>query len=257
MKPAPFDYERPRTLDDALRLLAERGDDAIPLAGGQSLVPMMNLRLARPATVVDLNEVPGLDAIEERDGMLVIGAMARQRDVERSPLCTRLCPLLAIALRHVGNPQTRNRGTIGGNLAQADPASELPTVVAAAGGMIVLESADGIRELDAEAFFVRPYTNARASGELVVEVRIPALRADQGWGFEELAPSFTAHAILAVSAVAGGGSVRAAVAGVPGSPRVVSGPDDLADVADPHHRAAATDMVRRVSARALEGITAA
>jgi aerobic carbon-monoxide dehydrogenase medium subunit len=257
MKPAPFQYERPRTLDDALRLLAERGDDAVPLAGGQSLVPMMNLRLARPGTVVDLNDLPGLDGIEEQDGMLVIGAMARQRDVERSPLCARQCPLLASALRHVGNPQTRNRGTIGGNLAQADPASELPTVVAACGGVIVLASVDGTRELDARAFFVRPYTNARAAGELLVEVRIPALRDDQGWAFEELAPSYTAHAILAVSAVADAGGVRAAVAGVPGSPRLVSHPDDLADVADPHHRAAAGDLVRRVSAQALERMTAA
>jgi aerobic carbon-monoxide dehydrogenase medium subunit len=257
VKPAPFQYERPRTLDDALRLLAERGDDAVPLAGGQSLVPMMNLRLARPGTVVDLNDLPGLDGIEEQDGMLVIGAMARQRDVERSPLCARQCPLLASALRHVGNPQTRNRGTIGGNLAQADPASELPTVVAACGGVIVLASVDGTRELDARAFFVRPYTNARAAGELLVEVRIPALRDDQGWAFEELAPSYTAHAILAVSAVADAGGVRAAVAGVPGSPRLVSHPDDLADVADPHHRAAAGDLVRRVSAQALERMTAA
>jgi aerobic carbon-monoxide dehydrogenase medium subunit len=257
VKPAPFQYERPRTLDDALRLLAERGDDAVPLAGGQSLVPMMNLRLARPGTVVDLNDLPGLDGIEEQDGMLVIGAMARQRDVERSPLCARQCPLLASALRHVGNPQTRNRGTIGGNLAQADPASELPTVVAACGGVIVLASVDGTRELDADAFFVRPFTNARAAGELLVEVRIPALRDDQGWAFDELAPSYTAHAILAVSAVADAGGVRAAVAGVPGSPRLVSHPDDLANVADPYHRAAACDLVRRVSAQALERMTAA
>jgi aerobic carbon-monoxide dehydrogenase medium subunit len=257
VKPAPFQYERPRTLDDALRLLAERGDDAVPLAGGQSLVPMMNLRLARPGTVVDLNDLPGLDGIEEQDGMLVIGAMARQRDVERSPLCARQCPLLASALRPVGNPQTRNRGTIGGNLAQADPASELPTVVAACGGVIVLASVDGTRELDADAFFVRPFTNARAAGELLVEVRIPALRDDQGWAFDELAPSYTAHAILAVSAVADAGGVRAAVAGVPGSPRLVSHPDDLANVADPYHRAAAGDLVRRVSAQALERMTAA
>jgi aerobic carbon-monoxide dehydrogenase medium subunit len=257
VKPAPFQYERPRTLDDALRLLAERGDDAVPLAGGQSLVPMMNLRLARPGTVVDLNDLPGLDGIEEQDGMLVIGAMARQRDVERSPLCARQCPLLVSALRHVGNPQTRNRGTIGGNLAQADPASELPTVVAACGGVIVLASVDGTRELDADAFFVRPFTNARAAGELLVEVRIPALRDDQGWAFDELAPSYTAHAILAVSAVADAGGVRAAVAGVPGSPRLVSHPDDLANVADPYHRAAAGDLVRRVSAQALERMTAA
>jgi aerobic carbon-monoxide dehydrogenase medium subunit len=257
VKPAPFDYERPRSLDDALQLLAERGDDAIPLAGGQSLVPMMNLRLARPAIVVDLNEIPGLDGIHERDGMLVIGAMARQRDVERSPLCLGLCPLLASALRHVGNPQTRNRGTIGGNLAQADPASEIPTVVAACGGVIRLASRVGTRELDCNAFFTRPYTNARSPDELVVEVRIPALQRDQGWAFEEVAPSYTAHAIVAVSAVADAGGIRAAVAGVPRSPRVVSHPGELDDVADPYRRAVAADLVRRVSAQALEMVAAA
>ena len=257
MKPAPFDYERPRSLDDALQLLAERGDDAIPLAGGQSLVPMMNLRLARPAIVVDLNEIPGLDGIHERDGMLVIGAMTRQRDVERSPLCLGLCPLLASALRHVGNPQTRNRGTIGGNLAQADPASEIPTVVAACGGVILLASRKATRELDCDAFFTRPYTNARSPDELVVEVRIPALQRDQGWAFEEVAPSYTAHAIVAVSAVADAGGIRAAVAGVPGSPRVVRHPAELADVTDPYRRAIAANLVQRVSAQALERVAAA
>ena len=189
--------------------------------------------------------------------MLVIGAMARQRDVERSPLCLRLCPLLASALRHVGNPQTRNRGTIGGNLAQADPASELPTVVAACGGVILLASRDGTRELDCDAFFTRPYTNARSPDELVVEVRIPVLQRDQGWAFEEVAPSYTAHAIVAVSAVADAGGIRAAVAGVPGSPRVVSHPAELADVADPYRRAVAADLVQRVSAQALERVAAA
>ena len=257
MKPAQFDYERPSSLDGALQLLAERGDDATPLAGGQSLVPMMNLRLARPAMVVDLNEIPGLDGIVERDGMLVIGAMARQRDVERSPLCLRLCPLLATALRHVGNPQTRNRGTVGGNLAQADPASEIPTVVAACGGVIVLASLDGTRELDCDAFFTMPYTNARTPGELVVEVRIPVLRRDQSWAFEEVAPSYTAHAIVAVSVVAdAGGGVSAAVAGVAGRPRVVSHPDELADVTDPYRRALAADLVQRASAHALERVAA-
>jgi carbon-monoxide dehydrogenase medium subunit len=212
---------------------------------------MMNLRLAQPATLVDLNEVAGFDGIDEQDGMLVIGAMARQRDVERSPLCARLCPLLTAALRHVGNPQTRNRGTIGGNLAQADPASELPTVVAACGGVIVLESVAARRELKPDEFFVMPYTNARRPNELVVEVRIPRLRDDQGWAFEELATSFTAHAIIAVSAVADADGIRAAVAGLSGSPRVVGHPEDLADVADPYRRAVAADVVQRVSVRAL------
>jgi carbon-monoxide dehydrogenase medium subunit len=251
VKPAAFAYERPASLEEALDLLAH-DDDAAPLAGGQSLVPMMNLRLAQPATIVDLNEIPGLDGIEERDGALVIGAMARQRDVERSPLVARMCPLLTAALHHVGNPQTRNRGTIGGNLAHADPISELPTVVAAWGAVIVLRSRAGTRELGAAEFFIGPYTTGRLPGELVAEVRFPALRDGQGWAFDELAWSFTAHPVVAVSAVTELGHVRAAVAGVPGSPLVVSGAGDLAGVEDPYRRAVAADMVQRVAARALE-----
>jgi carbon-monoxide dehydrogenase medium subunit len=252
MKPAPFAYQRPASLDEALALLAEHGDEAVPLAGGQSLVPMMNLRLAQPATLVDLNEIPDLDGIEERDGTLVIGAMARQRDVERSPVVGRLCPLLPAALHHVGNPQTRNRGTIGGNLAHADPTSEVPTVIAACGAQLVLTSAAGSRAVGAAEFFLGPYMTGRLPGELVTEVRIPALRPGQGWAFEELSWSFTAHPIVAVSAVVGGDAVRAAVAGVEGAPRMVSDAAELADVEDPHRRAAAADLVRRATARALE-----
>jgi CO/xanthine dehydrogenase FAD-binding subunit len=121
----------------------------------------------------------------------------------------------------------------------------------------VLASRNGTRELDCDAFFTRPYTNARSPGELVVEVRIPVLQRDQGWAFEEVAPSYTAHAMVAVSAVADTGGIRAAVAGVPRSPRVVSDPDELADVADPYRRAVAADLVQRVSAQALERVAAA
>ena len=252
MKPARFDYLRPASLAEALTLLAEHGDEAVPLAGGQSLVPMMNLRLAQPATLLDLNEIPGLDGIHERDGVLVIGAMARQRDIERSPLAGRLCPLLPAALHHVGNPQTRNRGTIGGNLAHADPTSELPTVIAACGAEIVLASAGGTRAVDAAAFFLGPYATSRLPDELVTEVRIPAMPSGQGWAFEELSWSFTAHPIVAVSAVVTGDGVRAAVAGIDGAPRVVMDADDLAGVGDPHRRSAATDLVRRATALAFE-----
>ena len=257
MKPAPFHYERPRSLDDALSLLERHGDDAVPLAGGQSLVPMMNLRLAQPAVVVDLNEIPGLDGIEERDGALVIGAMARQRDVERSALCERLCPLLPAALHHVGNPQTRNHGTVGGNLAHADPLSELPTVVAACRASIVLAGPDGTRQLAAAEFFLGPYQTACAPGELMVEVRIPPLEPGQGWAFEELAPTFTAHPIVAVSAVADAAGVRAAVAGIDGSPRVVTHTDELAGVEDDHRWAVAVELLRRASSRALQRAGAA
>jgi len=250
VKPPRFDYLAPTSLDEALALLGQHGEEAKILAGGQSLVPLLNFRLVRPAHLVDLNEIPGLDRVEERDGALVIGSMARQRDVERSPLVGRLCPLLAAALHHVGNPQTRNRGTIGGNLAHADPTSELPTVIAACRAVIVLRSRDGSRELRAEEFFAGPYTTGRLPGELVYEVRIPALGHGQGWVFDELSSSYTAHPIVAVSAVTDGDGLRAAVAGVDGSPRVVSDAGELADVDDPHRRAVAIDMVQR-AARAL------
>jgi CO/xanthine dehydrogenase FAD-binding subunit len=252
VKPAAFQYARPRSLDEALALLAEHGDDATPLAGGQSLVPMMNLRLAQPALVVDLNDLAELAHVERRDGMLAVGALARQRDVERSPECRDLCPLMAEALRFVGTPQTRNRGTIGGNLAHADPTSELPAVVVACGGEVVLASRRGTRELPAADFFAGPHMTAREPDELLVEVRVPAFEPGTGWAFEELAWSFTAHPIVAVAAVTGSDGVRVAVSGVAGSP-LLTGPDeDLAAVADGFRRSAAGDLIQRTAARATE-----
>ncbi len=246
MKPAAFDYARPRSLEEALDLLAEHGDDATPLAGGQSLVPMMNLRLAQPALVVDLNDLAELAFVERRDGMLTVGALARQRDVERAPECRELCPVMAEALRFVGTPQTRNRGTIGGNLAHADPTSELPAVLVACGAAVVLAGRRGTRELPASEFFSGPHTTAREPDELLVEVRIPALAPGTGWAFEELAWSFTAHPIVAVAAVADAAGLRAAVSGISGSPVLVDEPpDDLASAADGFRRSAASDLVRR------------
>jgi len=251
VKPAAFDYARPRSLEEALDLLAEHGDDATPLAGGQSLVPMMNLRLAQPALVVDLNDLAELAFVERRDGMMAVGALARQRDVERAPECRDLCPLMAEALRFVGTPQTRNRGTIGGNLAHADPTSELPAVVTACCGIVVLASRRGTREVAAADFFSGPHMTAREPDELLVEVRVPAFAHGTGWAFEELAWSFTAHPIVAVAAVADAASVRAAVSGISGSPILVAGPDDdLAGGSDDFRRSAARDLVRRTVERA-------
>ncbi len=250
MKPAAFEYARPRSLDEALDLLAEHGDDATPLAGGQSLVPMMNLRLAQPTMVVDLNDLAELAYVERRDGQLAVGALARQRDVERSPECRQLCPVMAEALRFVGTPQTRNRGTIGGNLAHADPTSELPAVVAACGGEVVLAGRRGTRQLAAADFFAGPHMTAREPDELVVEVRVPAFAPGTGWAFEELAWSFTAHPIVAAAAVADAAGVRVAVSGVAGSPLVAGPDDDLAAVADDFRRSAAGDLIRRTAKRA-------
>jgi carbon-monoxide dehydrogenase medium subunit len=251
LKPAAFDYARPRSLDEALDLLAEHGDDATPLAGGQSLVPMMNLRLAQPVLVVDLNDLAELAFVERRDSQLAVGALARQRDVERAPDCRELCPVMADALRFVGTPQTRNRGTIGGNLAHADPTSELPAVLVACDATVVLAARRGTRELPAADFFSGPHMTAREPDELVTEVRVPAFAPGTGWAFEELAWSFTAHPIVAVAAVAGAGGVRVAASGISGSPVLVAGPeDDLAGVADDFRRSAAGDLVRRAVARA-------
>ena len=170
MKPPRFDYLVPTSLDEALALLGQHGEEAKVLAGGQSLVPLLNFRLVRPAHLVDLNEIRGLDQIRADDGHLVIGAMARQRAVETSTLIRERCPLLAEAMPQIGHVQIRNRGTFGGSLAHADPAAELPAVVAALGGEIVLQSARGRRRLSADQFFVGYLTTAAEPTELLVEV---------------------------------------------------------------------------------------
>src|SRR2546421_8257542 len=154
MKPTRFEYLAPASLDEALAILARHGDEAKVLAGGQSLVPLLSFRLVRPAYLVDLNDVGGLAGIRVDDGHLAIGAMTRQRAVETSPLVRERCPLLAEAMPQIGHVQIRNRGTVGGSLAHADPAAELPAVVAALDGEIVLQSARGRRQLTAEQFFV-------------------------------------------------------------------------------------------------------
>ncbi len=200
MKPPRFDYLAPRSLDEALAHLAAHGDDAKVLAGGQSLVPLLNFRLVRPAYLVDLNEVTGLDGIRLQDGHLVIGAMARQRVVETSALARERCPLMTEALAQVGHVQIRNRGTVGGSLAHADPASELPAVVAALDGELVLQSARGRRTLSAERFFRGYLTTAAAPDELLAEVRVPVTPPRTGSAFVELSRRHGDFAIVGVAA---------------------------------------------------------
>jgi carbon-monoxide dehydrogenase medium subunit len=173
MKPVPFAYEAPETIDEALALLAEHGDDGTVLAGGQSLVPMLNLRLVRPRVLVDVNRLPGLDGvIAQPDGGLRLGALARAAAVERDPAVAAGWPGLREGLRYSGHPQIRNRGTIGGNVAHADPASELPAVLVALDGVITLRSREGARDVAAADFFLGPYTTARRPGELLTEIRL-------------------------------------------------------------------------------------
>ena len=173
MKPPPFGYHAPATVDEACTLLASL-EDAKVLAGGQSLVPLLNFRLARPAHLVDINRIGNLDRIYERDGGVAIQALARQAAVEDSDLVDRVCPLLGAAIRLVAHRVIRNRGTVCGSLAHADPASELPAVLLALGGHVVVRSTRGERAIEAGALFQGVMETALAPDELLVETWFPA-----------------------------------------------------------------------------------
>lgn len=187
MKPAKFEYFAPTSLAEALGLLEEHGDDAKVLAGGQSLMPMLNMRLARPKVVADINRIPGLDYISPTpDGGLAIGALTRQRSVEKSTVVKERIPVLAAAMPSIGHFQIRNRGTVGGSISHADPAAELPAVCLALDGEFVLSSASNQRVLKAENFFISPLTTAIEPGELLTEIRLPARSEEWRWGFQEV-----------------------------------------------------------------------
>lgn len=201
MKPAAFTYFAPSSLDQAVSLLAERAPEAKPLAGGQSLIPLMNFRLAQPRYLIDLNRIPELSYIREVDGILAIGSMTRQFEAERSELVSRTTPLLTEALRFTGHPTIRHRGTVGGALAHADPAAELPAVAIALGAELVARGPAGTRTIPAGEFFLGPLSTALAPDELLVEVRIPQLPPRAGWAFLELSRRHGDFAIVGVAAV--------------------------------------------------------
>lgn len=185
MKPAAFDYVRPASLAEALQALARHGSNGRVLAGGQSLVPMMNLRVVKPAVLVDINRIPGLNGIKQDGSELVIGALARHADLMSSELIAKHCPLMAEAYPHVAHGPIRNRGTLAGNISHADPSSEMPAVLAACNATIVASSAKGSRKIAAGEFFTAPLTNALATGEMVTEIRVPVAPAGQGWAWLE------------------------------------------------------------------------
>lgn len=200
MKPAPFQYAAPSSVEETLALLRAHGGDGKVLAGGQSLVPLLNMRLARPAVVIDLNRVLALDYIREDERDVVIGAMTRQRTAELSPLIRQKTPLLADALPNIGHPQIRNRGTIGGSIAHADPSAELPAVLAALDGAVVVRGPRGTRNVAAEEFFVSYLTTALKPDELLMEVRFPK-HERQGTAFLEVARRHGDYALVGVAAV--------------------------------------------------------
>lgn len=197
MKPAPFAYVRAESVGHAVEVLNEHGADAKPLAGGQSLVPALNMRLARPSVLVDLNRVGGLDAISEDNGSVSVGALARQSSVLRAGLVRERSPLLAEALGFVGHVVTRNRGTVAGSIAHADPAAELPLALVALGGSVVTSR----RVLAAEDFFVASFMTALEPDELVVATKWPCRRAGDGSAFEEFAPRHGDFALAAAACV--------------------------------------------------------
>jgi carbon-monoxide dehydrogenase medium subunit len=187
MKPAIFEYFAPATLDETLDLLHEHGEDAKVLAGGQSLMPLMNLRLARPKVVIDINRLSGLDKIAATaEGGLAIGALARHRAVERSPLVREQNPLLASTMPLIGHFQIRNRGTMGGSLAHADPAAELPALAVLLGCEVSLASKDGVRTVAAADFFLGYMATAIEPGELLTEIRFPSWRSGAAWAIDEI-----------------------------------------------------------------------
>jgi len=201
MKPPTFDYYDPATLEEALELMERYGSEAKVLAGGQSLMPLLNLRLARPSVLVDLNRIPGMDGVGREDGWLRVGALARQWDVEHAPEVVRHLPVLRETLRFVAHPQIRMRGTVGGSIAHADPAAELPAVLVCLDGEVVAYRRGGMRIIAARELFVTYLTTSLEPTEILTEVRWPILPAGTGCAFVELARRHGDYALVGVAAL--------------------------------------------------------
>ncbi len=203
MKPAPFAYARAKSLDHAIELLGSAGDgDARVLAGGQSLIATLNMRLSHPALLIDINRVPGLDGIALRDGQLEIGALTRHAQAEHSELVTRHAPLIALAMPHIGHPAIRNRGTLGGSIAFADPAAELPACLLALGGEVEIEGPSGRRTVAADEFFRRLFETALTPRDVLTAIRVPAATPDHRYGFAEFARRHGDYAMAGLAAAA-------------------------------------------------------
>jgi carbon-monoxide dehydrogenase medium subunit len=250
MKPPPFRYIAVSSLDEALSLKAQHGDEARFLAGGQSLIPAMNFRLARPAVLIDINPLSELAGIDRVDGKTIrVGALARYRALERDTAFLNACPLFADALPHIAHPQIRNRGTIGGNLSHADPASELPAVVTAMQARMKIKSSKGERELEASEFFAGLLTTSLEPEEMLVGIAFPPRKSRSGSCFMEVARRRGDFAIAGVAAIVSLDEdsqctdVRLALCGVGETPVDAS--------------AAARSLVgQRCSGRAIEAVAA-
>ena len=200
MKPAPFEYFAPETAEEALALMAEHGVEARPLAGGQSLVPLINMRMAQPSVLIDLNRCPELAYLREEDGMLVSGPMTRQRELELSEIVRSACPLIAKAMPHMGHATIRNRGTAGGSLSHADPSAELPGVALALGAEMIAGGPNGRRTVPATEFFLAELTTALEPDEMLCEIRFPEAPAGSRAAFAEVGSHFGGLALVSVAA---------------------------------------------------------
>jgi CO/xanthine dehydrogenase FAD-binding subunit len=223
MKPPRFYFCAPHMLDEALALLDQNSEDTKVLAGGQSFVPLLNMRLAAPGYIVDINHISELNYIEHEDGYLAIGATVRQRQVERSAVQEKH-PLLVEVIKHIGHMQIRNRGTVVGSIAHADPAAELPALLTCLNGEVLVQSIHGERIIKAEEFFTGYLSTALEPGEMLTEVRFPMLAPQAGWAFMEFARRSGDYALVGAAAVlnpsAGDRCASAHIAylGIAGSP---------------------------------------
>lgn len=201
MIPAAFDYIAPRTLGEAMRALAAHGENAKLLAGGHSLLPLLKLRLAHPGLLIDLGRIPGLSAISQQNDKIVVGALATHYGIESSELLKKNCRLLPETARGIGDVQVRNRGTIGGSLAHADPSADWPAAILALGGELRLHGQRGERRVGAEEFFVGPLTTAIEPDEILTEIRVPASERRCGSAYLKMAQQASGFAIVGVAVV--------------------------------------------------------
>lgn len=268
MKPAPFDYVRAATVAQVHEILAAEGMEASVIAGGQTLVPLLSMRMARPSVLVDIMHLDALGGIAVRDGAIRVGATVRQAELLSWPELAQRQPLLALAMPWIGHAQTRSRGTVCGSAALADPSAEIPLVLTALGGTIELSSEAGRREVAARDFFIGLMATDRGDGELIEAVTFPCAAPGQGFAFEEFARRHGDFAIVACAAVADTSGARLAVGGVADRPAVrafgslegTALDDALSDFADgleardDLHADAAyrRDLVRRIGRRTIE-----
>ena len=199
MIPGSFTYHRPASVSEAVQLLARLGEDARPLAGGHSLIPMMKLRLAQPQHLVDLGKIAGLKGIRQEQGEIVIGAMTTQAEIVASPLLAEKAPLLIEAAKVIADPQVRSVGTIGGNIANGDPGNDMPGVLQCLDARYVLTGANGTREISARDFYEAAFFTKLAPGEIVTELRFAAPAAGHGWAYEKLKRKVGDYAVAAAA----------------------------------------------------------